>query len=113
MRKLERERRLPPLPSWFEARVVLRDSDVEIEAEGTRFHLHRQTLVVGRGGLFLLSQVPLRKGSEVRVWVGGPRSSVESPARVESGRSGLGTVFRFPAAGDSLQRQLKQLLTTG
>ena len=110
MKRLQRERKLPPLPLWFEARAVLRDSDVEIEEEGTRFRLRRQTVVVGLGGLFVLSQIPLREGSAVRLWVGATGSNVVGTARVESIRLGLGTVFRFSPAGGQLRRRLKQLL---
>lgn len=110
MKKLQRERRLPPLPSWFEALAVLRDRDVEIEEDGTSFHLRRQTVVVGQGGVFLLAQIPLRGGSAVQVRVSGTESESTFAARVESSRMGLGTLFRVSPEG-LLQRQWKRLLS--
>ena len=95
MNRRKAKPKLPPLPVWFGPSRVLSDSEVLIHCEHTDFPLHNQVVVLGRAGLLLLTPLPLREGSKVRLEVSSDGQRWEVAATVEHPLQGLGTVFGF------------------
>lgn len=113
MNSRERQRRLPPVPAWFEARRMLSGADVLVHCNHVHFGLHNQTVVLGRGRLLLLAPLPLREASPVRVEVTRDGQRWEVEAAVAHALPGWGTVFRFAPTDGWGWQQLKAYLSDG